>query len=360
MVSICQDCHMRDVSGYGCNPTNNPSTPLRADIPLHDMTGGSTWLPGLLTNLYPAEVNADAIQSGISRATYLLQNAAALSAGDGDGQMRVTVTNQCGHKLPTGYPEGRRIWINVKFYDDATNLLAESGAYNATNGVLNRDGESKVYEVHPGIDTNINSLVGLNAGPSLHFVLNNKIYEDNRIPPRGFTNAAFEPFGGAPVGHHYEDGQYWDDTFYTLPTGATRAEIKLYYQSTSKEFIEFLRDENSSNAKGQEIYGIWSTNGMCPPTLMAEAVWVPAFAIKSMGFVSPNRFRIAFLSRPEVSYTVEFRDSLSSGSWQTFVANGTFTATNSVSAIDDDFTANTSGSAPSSDQRYYRFRYTLP
>lgn len=26
-------------------------------------------------------------------------------------------------------------------------------------------------------------------GASLHFVLNNRNYEDNRIPPRGFTNA---------------------------------------------------------------------------------------------------------------------------------------------------------------------------
>ncbi|HXU76045.1 MAG TPA: Ig-like domain-containing protein, partial [Methylomirabilota bacterium] len=200
-VSACQDCHMRDVTGVAANPTNNPSAPVRTDLPLHDLTGGSTWLPGLLTNLYPAEVNASAIQAGVIRATYLLQSAANLGLADDGGQLKVTVTNQSGHKLPTGYPEGRRIWVNVRFYDDALNLLAESGAYNPTNGVLTRDPAAKVYETHPGIDTNISALVGLPDGPSLHFVLNNRIYEDNRIPPRGFTNAVFAAFGGAPAGH---------------------------------------------------------------------------------------------------------------------------------------------------------------
>ena len=46
-------------------------------------------------------------------------------------------------------------------------------------------------------------------------MLNNVVVKDNRIPPRGFTNAAFEAFDGAPVGATYADGQYWDDV--TLP-----------------------------------------------------------------------------------------------------------------------------------------------
>ena len=358
-VSTCQDCHMRDVSGYGADPTNNPTTPLRADIPLHDMTGGSTWIPGLLTNLYPDEVNASAIQSGIGRATYLLQNAANLGVADVAGHLRVTVTNQCGHKLPTGYPEGRRIWVNVKFYDRSMNLLGESGAYNPTNGVLTRDSEAKIYEVHPGIDTNISSLVGLTAGPSLHFVLNNRIFEDNRIPPRGFTNARFEPFGGAPVGHSYADGQYWDDTLYTLPVDVTRAEVRLFYQSTSKEFVEFLRDENTTNLKGQEMYNLWNANGKCPPTLMAESVWVPAFLLQTTEMTPQGRFRVTFLSRPGVNYTIEFRDSLTAGSWQNFSANGTFMATATESSFEDDFTPATSGGPSVNGQRYYRFNYML-
>jgi hypothetical protein len=359
-VSTCQDCHMRDVSGYGANTNLNAGVPLRADLPLHDMTGGSTWVAGLLTNLYPAEVNAAAIQAGIERSVYLLQNAATLAVGDAPGQIKITVTNECGHKLPTGYPEGRRIWVNVQFYNEANQLLAESGAYDPNTGVLTRDAAAKIYEVHPGIDTNISGLLGFDPEATLHFVLNNKIYEDNRIPPRGFSNAAFAAFGGAPVGHHYDDGQYWDDTLYALPPGATRAEVKLYYQSTSKEFIEFLRDENRTNTKGQELYDLWNNNGKCPPTLMAAQTWVTAFLLKSAAFTPQGRFRIEFLCRPGLSYTVQFRDSLNTGDWQNFVANGTHTPAATSSSFEDDFTSASSGGPSATGARFYRISYQAP
>ena len=359
-VSTCQDCHMHAITGQGCNITNNPTVPTRNDLPLHDMTGGSTWLPGLLTNLYPAEVNAAAIQSGIARAGYMLQNAASVAVGDDGAQIKVTVTNECGHKLPTGYPEGRRIWVNVKFYNDAGALLGESGAYNETNGVLTRDVQAKIYEVHPGIDTNIAGIVNVIAGPSLHFVLNNKIYEDNRIPPRGFTNDVFAPFGGAPVGHEYADGQYWDDSFYALPAGATKAEVKLYYQSTSKEFVEFLRDENFSNTNGQAMYDLWNDNGKCPPTLMAQTTWVTVFALKSTLMTAQNNFRVECFSRPDVTYAIQFKNALTDANWQPFAANGSFSATNNVSYFEDDFTSNTSGSLSPTGARFYRISYTTP
>jgi hypothetical protein len=359
-VSTCQDCHMRDVSGYGANTNLNPGVPLRADMPLHDMTGGSTWIPGLLTNLHPTEVNTAAIQAGIERSVYLLQNAATIAVGDVTNHLKVTVTNECGHKLPTGYPEGRRIWVNVQFYNEANELLDESGAYDTNTGVLTRDLEAKIYEVHPGIDTNLSGLLGFDPEATLHFVLNNKIYEDNRIPPRGFTNAAFAAFGGAPVGHHYDDGQYWDDSLYALPAGATRAEVKLYYQSTSKEFIEFLRDENRTNTKGLELYSLWATNGKCPPTLMASQTWVTAFLMKSAAMTGAGKFRIEFLCRAGLTYTVQFRDSLTSGAWQNFVANGTHTATNSASAFEDDFTAASSGGPSATGARFYRISYPGP
>ena len=57
-------------------------------------------------------------------------DAATLAAADANGQLKVTVTNECGHKLPTGYPEGRRVWVNVKFYNEAAQLLGESGKFN--------------------------------------------------------------------------------------------------------------------------------------------------------------------------------------------------------------------------------------
>lgn len=256
---------MRDVTGEGCNLG---TAPTREDLPLHDITGGSTWLPGLLGLLYPGEVNLAALQAGIVRARYMLQNAADLEALQLGSRLKVTITNNTGHKLPTGYPEGRRIWINVKFRDQAMNLIAESGAYDPNTGNLAHDAEAKIYEVEPGLDEVTAPLVGVAPGPSFHFVLNNKIFKDNRIPPRGFSNAEFSGFGGAPVGHTYLDGQFWDDTLYTIPPGATSVELTLYYQSTTKEFAEFLRDENTTNSEGQALYDLWNNNGKCPPETM--------------------------------------------------------------------------------------------
>lgn len=357
-VSTCQHCHMQYTPGYAADPAGNPGIPVRPDMAVHDLTGGSTWMPSMLTNLYPGEINQAAIQAAIGRSIRLLTNAASLAVAEAGGQFKVTVTNECGHKLPTGYPEGRRVWLNVQFYDDANVLLGESGAYDFDTGELTRDLEAKVYEVHPGIDTNISGLLGLESGASLHFVLNNKTYDDNRIPPRGFTNAAFAAFGGAPVGHHYDDGQYWDDTLYTKPPGTTRAEVKLYYQSTSKEFIEFLRDNNRTDTTGQELYDLWNNNGKCPPTLIATSTWVPIFEMLQAGFTPQNHFRAEFRSRPGVTYTIEYTDSLDGTmSWHEFAQNGSVTAVATTAFIEDDFTSATSGGLSATGDRYYRFKF---
>jgi hypothetical protein len=216
-------------------------------------------------------VDEAALQAGIARARHMLQNAADLAVVQEGDSLKVTITNNCGHKLPTGYPEGRRMWINVKFYDASTALVSESAAYDPNSGELSHEDGAKIYEVKPGLDETIAPLVGVDPGPSFHFVLNNKTFKDNRVPPRGFTNAAYAEFGGPPVAYSYADGQYWDDTFYVVPVGAASAEVTLYYQSTSKEFMEFLRDENTTNTKGLEMYNLWSAHGKCPPEVMASA-----------------------------------------------------------------------------------------
>jgi hypothetical protein len=112
--------------------------------------------------------------------------------------------------------------------------------------------------------------LGLPAGPSFHFVLNDTVTFDNRIPPRGFTNAAFAEIQSAPVGYAYADGQYWDDTLYDLPASVASVTVRLYYQTLSKEYVEFLRDENDTNSAGQALYDAWVAHGRSQPVLMAE------------------------------------------------------------------------------------------
>jgi hypothetical protein len=269
VVSTCQDCHMRDVAGKGCN---EPGAPTRSDLPLHDLTGGNTFLPDILPTFFPGEVNTTELQAGKQRATAMLQLAASLSLVAGQAgpnpTVTVTVTNEGAHKLPSGYPEGRRVWINLKAYDEGDVKVYESGAYDAATGVLTHDEDAKIYETKIGISSRLSPVVGLPAAPSFHFVLNDTVYLDNRIPPRGFTNAGFESVQAAPVGYTYLDGQYWDETLYTLPHEARFVEVTLYYQTTSKEYIEFLRDTNTSNSAGLDLYNAWVAQGRNAPVAM--------------------------------------------------------------------------------------------
>ena len=115
------------------------------------------------------------------------------------------------------------------------------------------------------------SALGQPAGHSFHFVLSDTVFFDNRIPPRGFTNAGFVAVQSPPVGYAYADGQYWDDTEYYLPLSADSVEATLYYQTTSKEYVEFLRDANTTNSAGQDLYDAWVAQGKAPPVVIAEA-----------------------------------------------------------------------------------------
>ncbi len=207
-VSTCQDCHMRDVSGIAASVG---MAVYRKNLPHHDMTGGNTIAGGFLKALYPDELDSVALDSAVLRARGMLQLAASLNVRVSDSgsfyHVIVRVTNETGHKLPSGYPEGRRMWLNLVARDTDGAVLYESGHYEPSTGVLTQDQDAKIYEIKPGLDSSVAALAGTDPGPSFHFALNNKIFADNRIPPRGFTNTGFAAVQSEPVGYSYADGQ---------------------------------------------------------------------------------------------------------------------------------------------------------
>lgn len=271
-VSTCQDCHMPKTTGTACNPVLGGA--VRPDLPLHDFNGSNSWVLEAVRAVYPDSetglTNAS-VAAAHARTTQLMQNAADLVASVRGGQLVVRVVNQSGHKLPTGYGEGRRMWIGVKFFDAANVLLAERGAYDPATAVLST-ANTKVYEIDQGLDAAQAAATGLTAGPSFHFVLNNKIYKDNRIPPRGFTLFAFTANQALPVAYAYAEEQYWDDTTYALPPGTHHVEVSLFHQTTSKEYIEFLRDANTTNSAGLDAYNLWVAKGKSAPIQMQTLV----------------------------------------------------------------------------------------
>lgn len=257
---------MPAVDGSACD-FGDP--PVYADMAAHELVGGNAWAGEMVINLYPDEVDADTIIASMERARDMLRRALTLdTAQDGD-VLHVRVINETGHKLPSGYPEGRRMWIHVECRDAGGVLLREFGAYDWNRANLTA-GDTKVYEAKLGIDQAVADLTRLPVGESFHFALNNVIYKDNRIPPRGFDNAAFKLLQAAPVAKGYSDGQYWDDTAFLLPVGTTQAVARVYYQTASKEYITFLRDANTTNDKGQVLYDQWRQTGKSPPVEMAS------------------------------------------------------------------------------------------
>jgi hypothetical protein len=200
-VSTCQDCHMRTITEAGGAFGHTLVT--RADMPIHDLIGGNTWVAQTLP-LHPefgddftgpaGELRAQALISGTIHARYMLQNAATMLAWRQADQLYVRVQNETGHKLATGYPEGRRMWLQVEGYDDGNNLVYSSGAYNVVTGELagyGTDPNLKVWEMKQGLTDSWAAQLGLTAGPTFHFILNNITLTDNRIPPRGYDYAAF-------------------------------------------------------------------------------------------------------------------------------------------------------------------------
>ena len=269
IVSTCQDCHMRDVTGTGCN---EPGAPTRTDLPLHDLMGGNIFAVDVIEVFYPDEVDVAQLQAAKSRAERMLGLAATLEITPEDFGVTVRVTNETGHKLPSGYPEGRRVWLNVKGLSAADSVIYESGEYDfATAELDTEDPTAKIYEIHPGLSPGLAAALGQPPGPSFHFVLSDTVYHDNRIPPRGFTNANFEAVQSPPVHCTYADAQHWDDTEYYMSAEVESVIVTLYYQSTTREYVEFLRDANYTNQMGQNLYDAWVAQGKAPPFVMAEA-----------------------------------------------------------------------------------------
>lgn len=297
----CQNCHMPPRWGYASDPRGGYSKIHKKDkkwgkkgkkgkygkekyqpdfkdyLNVHEFIGGNTFAQEILPLIWSYNsTDLEALQSSKNKAYIQLRKAATIDLNiteTGDGkQLAVTVTNQTGHKLPTGYPEGRRMWINVKAFDAAGEQIFESGAYNFVTADLIKDEQIKIYEIKPGVSEEQAAKYDLEPGPTFHFVLNDKIYKDNRIPPRGFTNAAFDAAGAGVVDYSYADGQYWDITNYAIPGETADVEVTLYYQTASKDYIEFLRAENQTNEWGEDLYRAWAmtTKSMPVDTLKGD------------------------------------------------------------------------------------------
>lgn len=357
VIATCQDCHMRDRVGKGCNksyaltrPTPSGTEHPLSGQPVHELTGGNMWVTALLASTLtgsanysatnasllkqgPAALtldftqgiplNASALLAAASRAQTNLLWASSIGTLSYDfetGSCLFRINNHTAHRLISGFPEGRRMFANIRAFargqlvfeinpydDDAGTLRGLAGPLSAGSPALapgQAYADELVYEMHPS-STNITG-----EAETFHFALATGRYKDNRIPPRGFRIAEAaerlcEPvWHGSPSPDYFSAEEYaggYDQVGLALPPGCDRIEIKLYYQTTSREYVAFLRDEINGTATtltgagaggdaayliqsdawfaklkawGNTLWSLWENNRALPgaaPVLMASA-----------------------------------------------------------------------------------------
>lgn len=267
VISTCQDCHMPRTTGKGCF-----FGPTRSTLAKHDFAGASAWVLRIIGLYHEADgtVDQDALLAGQAKAVDMLQRAASLEIEQQCGVLRARVINESGHKLPTGHIEGRRVWLNVKFFDAADALLSERGHYDNAEALLD-EATTRVYEMKIGLSPQAAQATGYPAGETSHMSLADVIVKDTRIPPRGFSNAAYNDGGAPAVGAAYEDGQYWDDALFAIPPGTARAEITLNYQTVTRHYIEALKNGNVTDSWGNILYDLWLQTDKGPPIAMTTS-----------------------------------------------------------------------------------------
>jgi len=424
---------MRPVNSAGANKNG---LQIRPDLPRHDHTAANYWLVDVIRYQNAAGhlrlgsglsgEHLAALEEGRQRAAdHLLQAASLKLEGN-----TLKVVNLTGHKLITGYPEGRRMWLNIKWYDAQGALLREDGAYGpladehgqpvlvedpATDlpvqveSILDVDDPNlRLYEAHFAItqewagvliDTGVSpdlvlsydrtsgegqlTLGGLAAQApgsyheTFHFVLNNFLASDNRIPPYGMRydealrrNALPVPasqYGNPGPGETY---RFWDeiDLDAVRPPAAVSAGIDLLYQGTSWEYIQFLEEASEGtnpaeggNAflgeEGEHMLEAWinaeipvalevaGDRRMVPPFTMATVVWNASFlsvggtvsGLEGSGLVLQNNggddlaisgnggFTFATALADGSDYAVTVKNQPSAPAQQCTVSNGTGT-----------------------------------
>ncbi len=319
----CQDCHMPapDFDGDGtiddafaCNNPPGPRglhTALEGPVHTHQLRGASSFMLELMAGEFgDALRRRDELEAGRDAALKLLREESAsiellappAMPSGAPVPTLVRVTNRAGHKLPTGYAEGRRAWLEVRAgrdldadgtLDDAE-LLFRSGAYDSETGYLAHDAQLRTYEVEHGVYDDATGGCRVHDDeerPLFHFAVNDCIARDSRIPPRGFVPTP----DTAPVGHDFAELPggvlaHWDEALYLMPVAAPRStvliEATLWFQSVSGEYVDFLVRHNRSTCdpldagcdptqpnagpnRSEKFRALWERYGRSAPVALA-------------------------------------------------------------------------------------------
>jgi len=234
--------------------TRPVDAPVRGHYRRHALRGGNAYLLGRLA-ANAAWLNAEASAAQLAdaaRATEVfLGRAARLEIAGGREALAVTVVNETGHKLPTGYPS-RRMWLHVVAADAGGAVVFESGRFDARSGALldragrRLDGPGAILPHRTAIDSPDHPIVWESVpvdaqGQRTHLLLGTAaIAKDNRILPAGWradhADARRTRAIGVADDPDFAPGR--DTVTFRLPASARTVQAALLYQPIPPETIE--------------------------------------------------------------------------------------------------------------------------
>lgn len=288
----CQDCHMPAVDDAGGCASFEAQSRHPTGVRRHELVGANRFVTELLADLYgdagTGEIDDAYFDYSLERMDEFIQTAAQLDVAFPDevdltaglDALGVTVTNLTGHKLPSGYSEGRVMWLEVTArYGDQ--VVWSSGRWDQAAGAIESDPQVRRYE---GIAEDADD------GTRNHLLRNNRWVSDTRIPPLGLrpdpeTDPVGDRYvlGGDGTWPNYDEVAYaFDPTTVTdvtpgdLDDDRLDLQVRLLYLINTPEYVAQLAADNQSNDAGTRLRGLFDERGGATPVVLAaSSVSVP-------------------------------------------------------------------------------------
>jgi hypothetical protein len=174
----CQECHMTTGPGYTKNRGRaTPFSQEREQIFTHWFVGANALVPAMLGDSIHAQQAIDNLRAS---ATIELINPPIRVRPGGFVEVIVRVTNVgAGHKLPTGFPEGREMWVDFKVTDADGQEVYRLGAVKDGH----TEAGTKSFKVTMADDDG--NIVDLELWKTTHVV------SDTRLLPKGSADLVY-------------------------------------------------------------------------------------------------------------------------------------------------------------------------
>lgn len=271
----CIDCHIGRTRGSAVRGGSE-----YADLAVHSYVGGNIFavegsnllFPNLAISALIPEIRLWVDRSLRSAAALAITSPSSVDVeSGGEYTVSVRLTNLTGHKLPTGYPEGRRVYLEVTLDLGTEPTAFLSGEWDRTTGDVVRDPQLRTYETQHGRVENGQS------SRTHHLILMNQVLLDTRIPPEGFDPSAPDM---VPAGRDYGSTapyRNYDEHTYTFTAPDVAADttgtitVRALYQVTDGEVMRFLMEANAGRQEATNLETIWEALDHAPPQEMAVA-----------------------------------------------------------------------------------------